>query len=202
MDCASDGASTEVRTTPINLQSDLSIESKPSYEEAAYIQGNKEGEISDFVQSRPSFSTLFTRDLKAGYVQSLPPGWHRNNHRSSRNIPPTVDINMPLEQWEIDLISNESQLINEQERHSPLIHWSHAWGKEYGFHIESLSEYSSYDTTEPQSDVTAATYDNQPINSYEISQESLDAGYLIFLAESMENITQPWFDEPTDMEQK
>lgn len=67
--------------------------------------------------------------------------------------------------------------------------------------------------TDIQSDVTVATYENttsntntkniiQPVLDSEVSQESIDAGYMAFLAESMESIHHPWLDVPDEMERK
>lgn len=210
LDCSSVGTLTNVSPNTINTNSGLKMEYNLLHEERPYIKRKKQDEVCDSLQSPTSIDAQCTNDMDAGYIQQLPNDRHGNDQQSSYNIHSVIENSAPLEQWEvdfilgesqleqceIDLILNESQVINVQESHSPLLHLSNVRGNECEFHIESLREYSSYDTTDNQSDVTVATYENQPTYDYEVAQESLDSGYMSFLAEFMENITQPWLDEP------
>ena len=84
---------------------------------------------------------------------------------------------------------------------------------EAGYIPSFVAQQQQITIADIQSDVIIATYENttstanttniiQPILDSEVSQESIDAGYMAFLAESMESIHHPWLDVPDEMERK
>lgn len=84
---------------------------------------------------------------------------------------------------------------------------------EAGYIPSFVAQQQRITITDIQSDVIVATYENttsntnttnilQPVLDSEVSQESIDAGYMAFLAESLEIIHHPWLDVPDEMERK
>ena len=76
--------------------------------------------------------------LLDGHEKHLP-AWHRNQEREARGYAPVEDPSVPFEDWERDLVCNETLLLtgsaSSEESFECL---AKAWGRQPGFHL-SLS---------------------------------------------------------------
>lgn len=106
-------------------------------EKQSQIQDHSEISSVLQTQSQKVYAKRLIRNLEAGFSKQYPSGWYRRHQRLSRNVREIFDENMPLEAWELEMISNEKKIINSKGGHLLFSYFAHAWGQEYGFHIKT-----------------------------------------------------------------
>jgi hypothetical protein len=79
------------------------------------------------------------RHLKEGFDQLKPRGWHRNEERRARGLPPVPNPAVQLEGWERELVWLEICLLSGSPQ-SSFRHLARSWGRDKGFHMV-LAQY-------------------------------------------------------------
>jgi hypothetical protein len=147
------------------------------------------------------YKTKFISYLQDGFSKQFSSGWYRRNVRQSHNCLVHVDQSTPLERWEKEIIVNETKLINENGKDSTFVHFAHAWGQEYGFHIK-IAQLASVHNTPLHScfalglEGSKAKKGNETTKDIDASRESLEMSYEAFLAESKDSSSMPLFEHP------
>ena len=73
------------------------------------------------------------KHLKDGFDRKKPTGWHRNEERRSRGLPPVPNPAVQLETWERELVWMEICLLSGCPK-SSFRHLARSWGRDKGFH--------------------------------------------------------------------
>ena len=74
------------------------------------------------------------KHLKDGFDQEKPRGWHRNEERRARGLPPVPNPAVQLEGWERELVWLEICLLSGCPK-SSFRHLARSWGRDKGFHM-------------------------------------------------------------------
>jgi hypothetical protein len=74
------------------------------------------------------------KHLKDGFERQKPRGWHRNEERRSRGLPPVPNPAVQLEGWERELVWMEICLLSGCPQ-SSFRHLARSWGRDKGFHM-------------------------------------------------------------------
>lgn len=74
------------------------------------------------------------KHLKDGFDRQKPRGWHRNEERRSRGLPPVPNPAVQLEGWERELVWLEICLLSGCPQ-SSFRHLARSWGRDKGFHM-------------------------------------------------------------------
>jgi hypothetical protein len=74
------------------------------------------------------------KHLKDGFDRLKPRGWHRNEERRSRGLPPVPNPAVQLEGWERELVWLEICLLSGCPQ-SSFRHLARSWGRDKGFHM-------------------------------------------------------------------
>ena len=74
------------------------------------------------------------KHLKDGFDSQKPRGWHRNEERRSRGLPPVPNPAVQLEGWERELVWLEICLLSGCPK-SSFRHLARSWGRDKGFHM-------------------------------------------------------------------
>lgn len=72
--------------------------------------------------------------LKDGFDRNKPSGWHRNEERMARGLPPVTNPAAQLEGWERELVWMEILILTGVPGGS-FRHLARAWGRDKGFHM-------------------------------------------------------------------
>lgn len=72
--------------------------------------------------------------LKEGFESQKARGWHRNEERRARGMPPVTNPAIQLEGWERELVWHEILLLSGCPQ-SSFRHLARSWGRDKGFHM-------------------------------------------------------------------
>ena len=170
--------------TAVNVQSTMPFaqrESQGPAQRATTVSGTGLVSIYDlilptsigFFKSSKTDTMPLLQHLQNGYLAGKPEAWHRTEERIVRRLPPIIDRNCPLEEWERGLAWIEILLLSGSSPEC-FAHWAHGWGQDGDFRIfltQLIREYASAQSV--RATMTRPSTDSQPMGLSWVQEKAL-----------------------------